>query len=445
MLHMVQTTISEIKSIFDKQNAFQWTVRQSTAADRIQKLTSLRDALLANSEAIIQAAQQDYDRPAEEEQNQIHAVVYSINHAIEHVENWMAPDEVPSQPASRAQIYYEPKGVVCIMGTWNSPLATNIHPLVEAIAAGNCVVIKPSELTPQYSQVLKDILADVFDEQEVAVVLGDAAVSEELLKYPFNHFFLTGSPRVGKIVMEGAAKHLAGVTLELGGKSPTILDKGANLQQAAQQLVFGKVMMGGQICICPDYIFVHEEDVPVFVGTYDAVVKAMLYDENGNIRNTGRTSIVNVMHYNRLKGLFDDALAKGATVLSGGTFNEEYRLIEPTILGNVTDDMLITQEEIFGPLTFVRTYTDIDSVTQYINARPKPLALYIFSEDEAFQQKVLNSTSSGGVTINGILMHNTHPELPFGGVNNSGLGNFHGSHGFKTLSHARAVYTVLGQ
>ncbi|MGM9946027.1 MAG: aldehyde dehydrogenase family protein [Lysinibacillus sp.] len=440
---MLQTTASEMKVIFDKQNAYQWTVRQSTAAERVQKLTALRDAIVANSQAIIQAAQQDYDRPAEDEQNQIHAVVFSINHAIDNVAKWMEPEEVPSQPGSRAQIIYEPKGVVCIMGTWNSPLATNIHPLAEAIAAGNCVMIKPSELTPHYSQVLKDILLNIFDEQEVAVVLGDAKVAEELLTYPFNHFFFTGSPRVGKIVMAGAAKHLAGVTLELGGKSPAILDKGTNLQQAAQQLAYGKVLMGGQFCICPDYIFVHEDDVASFVATYDAIVKAMLYDENGNIRNTGRTAVVNDIHYNRLKNLFDDAVAKGATVLSGGTFNDELRLIEPTILGNITDEMLIVEEEIFGPLTFIRTYTEIEAVIQYISVRPKPLALYIFSEDEAFQQHVLHSTASGGVTINGIVMHNTHPELPFGGINNSGLGSFHGSHGFKTFSHARAVYTVL--
>ena len=169
----------------------------------------------------------------------------------------------------------------------------------------------------------------------------------------------------------------------------------------------------------------------------------MIYDEDGNIRNTGRTAIVNDIHYNRLKKLFDDAVAKGAAVLSGGTFNDELRLIEPTILGNITDDMLIVEEEIFGPLTFIHTYTEIESVIQYISVRPKPLALYIFSEDEAFQQKVLQSTASGGVTINGIVMHNTHPELPFGGINNSGMGSFHGSHGFKTFSHARAVYTVL--
>jgi len=440
---MLQTTVSEMKIIFDKQNAYQWTVRRSTAAERVQKLTALRDAIVANSQAIIQAAQQDYDRPANDEQNQIHAVIFSINHAIDNVAKWMEPEEVPSQPGSRAQIIYEPKGVVCIMGTWNSPLSTNIHPLAEAIAAGNCVMIKPSELTPHYSQVLKDIIVDIFDEQEVAVVLGDAKVAEELLTYPFNHFFFTGSPRVGKIVMAGAAKNLAGVTLELGGKSPAILDKGANFQQAAQQLVFGKVLMSGQFCICPDYVFVHEEDVATFVATYDAIVKAMIYDEDGNIRNTGRTAIVNDIHYNRLKKLFDDAVAKGAAVLSGGTFNDELRLIEPTILGNITDDMLIVEEEIFGPLTFIHTYTEIESVIQYISVRPKPLALYIFSEDEAFQQKVLQSTASGGVTINGIVMHNTHPELPFGGINNSGMGSFHGSHGFKTFSHARAVYTVL--
>ena len=250
-------------------------------------------------------------------------------------------------------------------------------------------------------------------------------------------------PRIGKIIMREAAEHLATVTLELGGKSPVIVEKGYDPLKATQTLVFSKVLMGGQFCVSPDYLFVHEDDLSGFVQAYQQMTLGMLY-EDGKLRTTERTQIVNVAHYNRIKGLFEDALEKGATVLSGGTFDDENRLIEPTLLGNVTADMRIADEEIFGPLTFVKTYSDVSDATRYIQANPKPLALYIYSDDEDFQQQVLSTTSSGGVTINGVFLHNTHLALPFGGVNNSGSGSFHGIHGFKTFSHQRAVYKVLG-
>lgn len=440
---MEQTITSEIKSIFEKQVKHQWVLKKTSAQERIDKLQQLSEALVKFTPEIIEAAICDYDRPASEEQGQIDAVIGVIKHTSENLAEWMKPEVLPSDEQSKVQIMYEARGVVCVMGTWNSPLSTCVHPLVEAFAAGNCVVIKPSEMTPNYSLIIQKIMKTVFDELEVAVVLGDATVANELLEYPFNHFFFTGSPRVGKLVMAGAAKHLASITLELGGKSPVIIAPGADMQQAAQQLVFGKILMGGQLCICPDYLFVHEDDVPNFTANYEGVTKYMLYGEDGKIRESERTTIVNENHYNRLKGLFDDAIQKGAKVLCGGTFNDELRLIEPTVLGNMTDDMRITEEEVFGPITFIHTYKDVEEAIQYIQARPKPLALYIFSKDEQFQNTILNETSSGGVTINGIIMHNVHPGLPFGGVNNSGIGSFHGIHGFKALSHARSVYNIL--
>lgn len=440
---MVETTLNEMKTVFDLQAKNQLNIRLTTAEERIAKLDALSEAISEKSAAIVAAAVADYARPEEEEKNQIISVLYAIKHVKENLADWMRMEEVGSPQGSKSHILYEPKGLVCIIGTWNSPLATSIHPLVEAVAAGNCVILKPSEVVPQYSEVLKDIVESVFSKEEVAVVLGDAQVATELLKLPFHHLFYTGSPQIGKIVMEAAAKNLASVTLELGGKSPVVIDRGANLQLAAQNLVFGKIMMGGQICISPDYIFVHEDDQDEFKSMYAAMTHAMLYDENGVLRTTNRTSIVNQKHFNRLKGLFDDAISKGAIVLSGGNFNEELRLIEPTLLGNVSDDSFIKEEEIFGPLTFVLPYKELAEVTQYIGARQKPLALYIFGQDEAFHETVLQQTSSGGVTINGILMHNTNHELPFGGVNNSGIGSFHGIHGFRAFSHARSVYTVL--
>ena len=438
---MENVVVSRLKGLFEKQLAHQWEVRATTAAQRIEKLTSLRDVLVRRLDDIVEAAIADYARSVEEAKNQAYAVVQSIDHIIAHLEEWMQPEDYASEKGTTAKAIYEARGLVCIFGTWNSPLSVTVHPLAEAVAAGNCVVVRPSEYTPAYSQIIADILAEVFDEKEVAVVLGGADVAEELLELPFNHFFFTGGEKVGKMIMQGAAKHLAAVTLELGGKSPVILDRHIDLARTAQRLAYGKILMGGQFCICPDYIFVPEEDVDAFVQSYEGVVQALLY-EDGKIRNTERTQIVNELHYNRLKNLMNDALDKGATVLSGGTLNDDLRLIEPTILGDVTDDMDIVQEEIFGPLTFIKPYNEVDEVIRYIRQRPKPLALYIFSEDKEFQQHILTNTSSGGVTINDIMMHNVHPELPFGGVNQSGLGHFHGQHGFKTFSHMRAVYTV---
>lgn len=442
---MVESTLNELKSLFELQLENHQNVRNTTAEQRVAKLAKLAEVISTRAGDIVAAAKADYDRPEEEENNHISGILYAIKFVSENLAQWMKPEEVGSPAGSKSKIIYEPIGLVCVIGTWNAPLATSIHPLVEAVAAGNSVVLKPSEVVPTYSQVIKEIVESVFEENEVAVVLGDAAVATELLKLPFNHFFYTGSPQIGKIVMEAAAKNLAGVTLELGGKSPVVIDKGADLQLTAQNLVFGKIMMGGQICISPDYIFVHKENFEEFKAVYAAMTHAMLYDETGKIRETNRTTIVNQKHFNRLKDLYDDAIEKGATVLSGGQFNEQLRLIEPTLLGNVTDEMRIKEEEIFGPLTFVLPYESIDEVLSYISARQKPLALYIFGQDEEFHEKVLNGTSSGGVTINGILHHNTNYELPFGGVNNSGAGSFHGLHGFRALSHARSVYTVLGE
>lgn len=438
---MVQVLEKKLQEIFDKQTMYQWEARKTTAEQRAQKLMDLKEAILSRMDCFVEAASLDFVTPTSTAQNQIYSVIQAIDYAIENVAKWMQPELVENPQDGEAYVLYEARGRVCIFGTWNSPMSVTIHPLAEALAAGNCVVLKPSELNPNYNKVLLEVIEAVFDEQEVALVQGEADVSEQLLKLPFDHFFFTGSPRVGKIVMREAANHLAAVTLELGGKSPAIIDKGYDLVKAAQNLVFGKVLMGGQFCISPDYIFVHKEDITAFAGLYRQMTVGILYDD-GKIRSVERTQIVNEQHYKRIKNLFEDALAKGAVILSGGAFDDDKRLIEPTLLGGVTAGMLIAEEEIFGPLTFVRTYTDVEEVLQYIQANPKPLALYMFSDNENFQQQILASTSSGGVTINGIFMHNTHLPLPFGGVNHSGIGSFHGIHGFKTFSHNRAIYKV---
>lgn len=439
---MSNSTMSKLQSIFEKQKNYQWQARQTSPKERIEKLLELKDAILMRTQVLVDAAISDFVTPALTAEHQIYAVTSAIDYTVAHLEQWMHPERVEDPQDGEAYILHESRGCVCIFGTWNSPMSVTIHPLVDALAAGNCAVIKPSEFNPAFNQVLQEIIDAVFDEQEVALVQGEAEVSEQLLKLPFDHFFFTGSPRVGKIVMREAAEHLATVTLELGGKSPVIVEKGYDPLNAAQTLVFGKILMGGQFCVSPDYLFVHEEDLPGFVQAYQQMTLGMLY-EDGKLRTAERTQIINEAHYNRIKGLFEDALEKGATLLSGGTFDDGNRLIEPTLLGDVTAHMRIADEEIFGPLTFVKTYQDVSEVVGYIQANPKPLALYIYSEHDHFQQQVLRATSSGGVTINGVFLHNTHLALPFGGVNNSGSGSFHGIHGFRTFSHQRAVYKVI--
>jgi aldehyde dehydrogenase (NAD+) len=279
----------------------------------------------------------------------------------------------------------------------------------------------------------------VFDENEVALFEGGVDVAEALLDLPFNHIFFTGSTRVGKIVMAAAAKHLATVTLELGGKSPVIIDEGADVEAIGAALAGAKQFNGGQACICPDYVFVREEEKDRLVRSFSKNVEANLYEE-GQIKKEAIAQIVNKGNFARVKGLFDDAVAQGARVAAGGKLEEEDLTVHPTMLTDVTPQMKILQEEIFAPMLPVMTYDNLDQVIEYIEARDKPLALYVFSNNEGNVQKVLDRTSSGGVTVNGVFSHYLENRLPFGGVNGSGMGSYHGHFGFKAFSHERAVY-----
>jgi aldehyde dehydrogenase (NAD+) len=279
----------------------------------------------------------------------------------------------------------------------------------------------------------------VFDENEVALFEGDVDVAQALLEQPFNHIFFTGSTRVGKIVMAAAAKHLASVTLELGGKSPVIIDEGADIEAIGAALAGAKQFNGGQACICPDYVFVRQEDQGRLVQAFKSNVESNLYG-SGQIDKESIAQIVNAGNFARVKGLFDDAVAQGATVAAGGDLEEDDLTVHPTMLTGVTPQMKILQEEIFAPMLPVMTYENLDQVIEYIEARDKPLALYVFSPNPDNVQKVLDRTSSGGVTVNGVFSHYLENRLPFGGVNGSGMGSYHGYFGFKAFSHERAVY-----
>ena len=438
-----EATPAELARVFALQQAHQWDVKASTAAERKAKLQKLKDAVEAYADRIVAAVREDTRKPEGEIRvTEVLNVMGNIQLAIDNLDEWMKPEQVePSKnPADRAMIVREARGVCLILGPWNFPLGLTFGPLAAAVSAGNCAMVKLTDLCPATARIAGEIVREVFDENEVALFEGGVEVAEALLELPFNHIFFTGSTRVGRIVMAAAAKHLATVTLELGGKSPVIVDKGADIDRIAADLAGAKQFNGGQACICPDYVFVKEGQKDRLVEGFKANVTKNLYDEAGNIRKDSIAQIVNAANFKRVKTLFDDAVAQGATVAAGGVLEEADLTVHPTMLTGVTPQMKILQEEIFAPILPVMTYDTLDQAIDYIEARDKPLALYMYSPDDANVRKVLNRTSSGGVTINGVFSHYLENQLPFGGVNGSGMGSYHGYFGFKAFSHERAVY-----
>ncbi|HWK13407.1 MAG TPA: aldehyde dehydrogenase family protein [Rhizobiaceae bacterium] len=432
-----------IARVFALQQDHQWDVKASTTEVRKAKLEKLKAAVEAHADAIVAAVLEDTRKPEREiRATEVLNVIANIQKNIDNLDAWMTPTEItPSvNPNDKARIVHEARGVCLILGPWNFPLGLTFGPLAAAIAAGNCCMVKLSDLCPATARIAGKIVGEVFAENEVALFEGDVGVATALLELPFNHIFFTGSTRVGKLVMAAAAKHLSSVTLELGGKSPVIIDEGANIEKIGADLASAKQFNGGQACICPDFVFVREEQKARLVDAFKANVAKNLYAEDGKIVRESIAQIVNERNFTRVKALFDDAVAKGATVAAGGELDESDLTIAPTMLTDVTPQMKILQEEIFAPILPVMTYEDIDQVIGYIEARDKPLALYMYSDDEANVQKVLNRTSSGGVTINGVFSHYRENQLPFGGVNQSGTGSYHGYFGFKAFSHERAIY-----
>lgn len=432
----------EISRVFALQQAHQWDVKATRAEARKAKLARLKAAVEAHADDIVAAVRADTRKPEGEIRvTEVLNVLANIQLNIDSLEEWMKPTEVtPSKNAGdKAMIVPEARGVCLILGPWNFPLGLTFGPLAAAVAAGNCCMVKLTDLCPETARVAGKIVRDVFDENEVALFEGEVEVAQALLELPFNHIFFTGSTRVGKIVMAAAAKHLATVTLELGGKSPVIIDEGVDIDKIAADLASAKQFNGGQACICPDYVFVREEQKDRLVEGFKARVAENLYAE-GKINKESIAQIVNKGNFARVKGLVDDALAQGATIVAGGELEEEDLTVHPTMLTDVTPQMKILQEEIFAPVLPVMTYENLDQVIGYIEARDKPLALYVYSDNEANVQKVLDRTSSGGVTVNGVFSHYLENRLPFGGVNGSGMGSYHGYFGFKAFSHDRAVY-----
>ncbi len=439
------TKLEEILRTFDAQQKNRQAVKNTSAKQRIAKLKKLVDVTQKYRTQIEDAVYADLHKPAvETAYAEIYNVVAECRHAIENLNDWAAPHPVDTPllfVGSSSEILFEPKGVALIITPWNYPFQMPVQHLVAAVAAGCTVMVKPSEFTPHTSAVVKKILTEVFPENEVAVIEGDHSVSTELLKLNFDHIHFTGSPAVGKVVMHAAAEHLTSVTLELGGKSPVIIDDTANIDAAAKKLTWGKFLNCGQTCIAPDYILIDEKKQAEFIAKLTANIKKVFGEDVE--KSPDISHIINNRHFNRIKGLYNDAVKRGAKVEIGGQMDEANNFIAPTVLSNVSLDSKIMQEEIFGPLLPVISYKAQDDALKIINGKEKPLSLYIFSGKQKNQDYWLNNTTAGGTCINDNLVHISQPNLPFGGVNNSGIGKSFGFFGFKEFSNERGVLKAL--
>ncbi|WP_417777406.1 coniferyl aldehyde dehydrogenase [Stutzerimonas xanthomarina] len=439
--HPTHLETERLQALFERQRSAFQAYPSPTAADRLQWLEALHDLLASHQQPVIDAISEDFGNRSADETRlaEIMPSLDGIRHAKRHLPRWMKPSRrrvgLAFQPAS-ARVVYQPLGVVGIIVPWNYPLYLAIGPLIGALAAGNRVMLKMSESTPATGQLLKDLLAQIFPEDQVAVVLGEADVGIAFSKLPFDHLLFTGSTSVGRHVMRAAAENLTPVTLELGGKSPAIVSTDVPLADAAERIAFGKTLNAGQTCVAPDYVLVPRPRIEEFVEAYRKVVRRF-YPQLAD--NPDYTSIINRRQHARLQGYLDDAQAKGARLLPLFEQGQDRRMPHCLLL-DVTDEMQVMQDEIFGPLLPVVPYDEIGQALAYVNARPRPLALYYFGYDRAEQRHVLRHTHSGGVCLNDTLLHVAQDDLPFGGVGPSGMGHYHGHDGFLTFSKAKGVF-----
>jgi len=439
--------MNTVGGLFESQAATALKLRQSTAAERRAKLVKLLHAILERKDALLEAAYQDLRRhPTETNLIEMLPLVGEVKHALAHLKRWMKPRRISPTLATlgtTSRVVYQPKGRCLIISPWNYPLSLSLGPLVSAVAAGNAVILKPSEFTPDTNRVIKDIVGAVFPREEVAVVDGGPEVATQLLALAFDHIFFTGSPAVGRKVMAAAAANLASVTLELGGKSPVIVDASADLRNAAEHIVWGKMVNAGQTCVAPDYVFVHRDVADCFVELCrDIIVRRYGNGETAVRNNPDFARMIHAPHAARVAGLIDEAASFGGQVVCGGRSDPESRYVAPTLLRNIPSNARILHEEIFGPALPILTFDSLDSVIAEINAAPKPLALYVWTKDSRTVAALRTNTSSGSLGVNLCLQQFAQHNLPFGGVNGSGIGSAHGFHGFKAFSHERAMMSA---
>ncbi len=434
-------TSSPLEVLFARQQAARWRLAASSADQRRAKLLALLDALMAQRTEAQAALAADFRKaPQEVDLTELYPVISELKDAIRHLPRWMKPRKVPTPIGlfgCAGTIVHEPRGVVLIISPWNYPIYLTLGPLVSALAAGNCAMIKPSEFTPHTNTFLRSLLAGLFPEEEVALVEGEADVAQALLARPFDHIFFTGSPAVGKVVMRAAAEHLTSVTLELGGKSPVLVDADANLREAARKIAWGKCVNAGQTCVAPDYVLVHERVHDALVAEVKRAM-AGFYGLDATVRQASPdlARIINLRHFTRLQGLLSGSTAQ---VAFGGDMDAASLYISPTVLTDVDPASPIMQEEIFGPLLPILKVPDMAAAVAFVNARPKPLALYVFSSSRSGAESIIARTTAGGGCINDTILHFAHTGLPTGGVNTSGFGKAHGVHGFEAFSNARGI------
>lgn len=425
-----------VSDIISQQRDFFRSGKTKEVAFRIAELKKLEQAIDDHAAAITQALKADLNKSEFETYlTEIALCKSEISYALKNIKTWTKPQKAKiglEQQPGFGRIYAEPLGVVLIIGPWNYPFQLIITPLIGAIAAGNCAIIKPSEYAPHTSSIISKILAQYFDPSYIAVVEGGVETSQQLLAQKFDHIFFTGGTAIGKIVMEAAAKHLTPVTLELGGKTPCIVDADTNIEYSARRITWGKFMNAGQTCIAPDYLLVDQKIKPQLIDSIRKCIREFYGEQPITSPDYGR--IITSKHLNRLVEFLKDG-----EIIIGGQSNSDERYLAPTLLDGVSESAPVMQEEIFGPILPIFTYNDVDEAIAIINQRAKPLALYLFSRNKKLQAKILQETSSGSVCINDTVMQYGVPTLPFGGVGNSGMGRYHGKASFDTFSHYKSV------
>ena len=454
---MSTETLQEMENILKLQKKLHIEEGPASIELRKDRLNRCIAMLKEYNEEILDALQKDFGNrdPKASFFSEIVSTIGVLEHALKNIDKWTKDEKRPSnvnQPffirlmmgflGSKSYIKYQPLGTVGVISPWNFPVNLVLAPLAGIFAAGNRTMIKPSELTPATSEITKKMFEAYFDKSEAAVFTGDAEVGAAFSALPFDHLLFTGGTQIGKKVMKAASENLVPVTLELGGKSPVIVDEDANLSEVAKKVMRGKTMNAGQICLAPDYLMLPKGKSKEFANASSEVIGEMFEDLK---YNEDYTSVINERHYERINELVADAKEKGAEVLEINPADEDFEQqelhkIPPTLVLNPTDDMKIMQEEIFGPVLPVKEYDDFNETVSYVNSKERPLGLYLFSKDKDKEKRVLENTTSGGVTLNDVIWHIGQEELPFGGVGPSGTGSYHGHDGFKEFSHAKAVY-----
>ncbi|MGS0693517.1 coniferyl aldehyde dehydrogenase [Shewanella sp. 0m-4] len=442
-LHIDNKTAQPLSQMLIKQRSCYVNQPAPSYDARVEHLKSLKAAILNYQDQLVEALNRDYGNRSIDDSmiSDIMPCINNINYSLKHLKKWMKPSSRHAglllAPA-KIKVHYQPLGVVGIIVPWNFPIMLSVGPLITALAAGNRAMIKLSEFTPETNQVIKTMLSSIFDDTHVVCIEGEAEVAAEFSALPFDHILFTGSTTVGRHVMRAAADNLTPVTLELGGKSPVIVADDIDMDIAVERMIYGKCLNAGQICVAPDYVLVPRNKVDSFIQAYKNKFTRM-YGKVSDNKDYG--SVINQRQFDRIMHVLEDAKAKGATIISANdeAINTDKRKVPTQLIQNSSDDMLLLQEEIFGPLLPVIPYDNLEEAIAYINQRPRPLALYLMSFNKDTQQRVLANTHSGGVCINETVFHVAADDAPFGGIGPSGMGHYHGKEGFLTLSHAKTV------